>query len=177
MRLTDALGWPCSGYYHFLIAPEYRTYFGIKLCGEYYVMTALPFGWAPACKLFSDTMGEVYRVLRLVGGLSMTYLIDDMLVAAGTHLGRAMVQSRAVAVLLAALGMHWGISKCQFLPQPQAGFLGMRVETDWLDEGGDGQRHCRFVIPPAKRERPIAALDQVRGTIRSGKEERESGKA
>lgn len=44
----------CSGYHHFLLAPEWWTYFGVEILGQYYVVLA--FGWSPACKLFTDVM-------------------------------------------------------------------------------------------------------------------------
>lgn len=46
-----------SGYHHFLLSPQYWTYFGVEILGEYYVFKALVFGWSPACKIFTDIMG------------------------------------------------------------------------------------------------------------------------
>lgn len=45
-----------SGYSHFFLAPDCRTLFGVEILGEYFVYKALPFGWSPACQIFTAIM-------------------------------------------------------------------------------------------------------------------------
>ena len=45
-----------SGYHHFLLHPQYWTYFGVEILGEYFVFRALVFGWSPACQIFTAIM-------------------------------------------------------------------------------------------------------------------------
>lgn len=127
--------------------------------GEYYVFRALVFGWSPACKLFTDVMAELYRVLRLLAASRMTFLIDDQITAGGPDQAAARVRARYTALLPAALKMHLGLGKCQLLPRLKADVLGMTVETDYKD--ADGQAYCRFVLPGKKLAKLQATTAKV----------------
>ena len=54
------------------------TYLAVEIEGNLYAYTHMPFGLAPACKIYTTVVGEVYRPFRLNGQIS-TYLIDDAL--------------------------------------------------------------------------------------------------
>lgn len=103
------------------------TYLGMEWGGRLWVWSHLPFGLAPACRLYTLMKQEVYRPLR-EQGVKMAFLIDDQAgVAAGK--GRAQYQCRTVSMVLAALGFTLSLSKCQLTPKPTVRFLGFIVDA------------------------------------------------
>ena len=98
--LTDAK----SGYRHVPMHRDAWSYLAIEVAGKLYAFTHLPFGLAPACRVYTVIMGEVYKPLRL-RGQNLTYLIDDALFASSSK-EQAMYRCRTLLMLLTALGFH-----------------------------------------------------------------------
>jgi hypothetical protein len=76
-RLRDILGFTkaCyfmsnrdlkSGYYHVLIHPKYRKYFGFKVGDQVFQFNVVFFGFAQACYVFTKIMQEPCFELRSV---------------------------------------------------------------------------------------------------------------
>ena len=129
--LTDAK----SGYHHIRMHQDTWTCLAVEIQGQLYTYTHLPFGLAPACRIYTVTMGEVYRPLRL-HGQNLTYLIDDALFAASTH-EQALFRSKTLLLLLTGLGFHLFWEKCELVPVQQGKFLGLIVDS----------QACRLSIP------------------------------
>ena len=50
-----------SGYHQLPMHPSTFPYLGVRLGGQLFVMTYLPFGVAPACRIYTQVMAAVYR--------------------------------------------------------------------------------------------------------------------
>ena len=114
-----------SGYHHLLVREEQQKYFGFAFQGKVYAFRALCFGIAPACRQFTEVVRVMQRPFRLAG-ISMTALLDDVLLAAPTR-GQAAYRISLLAKLFLAMGWDMGRSKCLLDPQQEALFLGMTV--------------------------------------------------
>lgn len=128
-----------SGYHHQAIDPELWTLLGFCWEGTHYVFTHMPFGVGPACRAYTTIKQELYRVLRTLGNVRMTFLIDDQINAAATK-ELAEFQIYTITLMKWALGFTLSIPKCIFLPTQVAPFLGMVVDVPNL----------RFLLPEAK---------------------------
>lgn len=104
---------------------------------------------------------EVYRVLRLLSGARMLFMIDDKLTACGSDRAMAMARAECTLTLLAALRYYLGLPKCQLLPQYRAPMLGMIVETDFVD--ADGKTYARFLLPEEKLRKLEHTAKEVGG--------------
>jgi hypothetical protein len=49
-----------SGYFHVLIHPKYRTYFGFKVGDAYLHFNGVCFRWAQACYIFTAVMQDLH---------------------------------------------------------------------------------------------------------------------
>jgi hypothetical protein len=62
-----------AGYYHVLIHPRFRTYFGFKVGSAYFHYNAMCFGWSEACYACTLVTQEAARELRIRGILVSSY--------------------------------------------------------------------------------------------------------
>lgn len=96
-----------SGYHHLLVREDQQKYFGFAFQGRVYTFRALCFGVAPACRIFTEVVRAVHRPLRMAG-MSLTALIDDMLLGAPTK-GQALYRISLIIRLKLALGWAMGV--------------------------------------------------------------------
>ncbi|GLC46806.1 hypothetical protein PLESTM_001928300 [Pleodorina starrii] len=116
-----------SGYWQIPMHPDMWTYLGMEWESQIWVWPFLPFGLAPACRIYTVIKQEVYRPIR-ERGVRMSSLIDDQSGAAESE-PKAKFQCRQVVRICAALGFTLSIGKCQFLPRPTVRFLGFIVDA------------------------------------------------
>lgn len=70
-----------SGYFHVLVHPKFRTYFGFQIGDAYLHFNGVCFGWAQAsCYIFTAVMQEVFLEVKARGIPVLSY-IDDGLTA------------------------------------------------------------------------------------------------
>lgn len=65
-----------AGYYHVLINPQYRKYFGLKVEDVYFHYNAMCFGWSEACFVYTLITQEVAKELR-VRSIPVSSYLDD----------------------------------------------------------------------------------------------------
>lgn len=127
-----------SGYHHLPLHPDMWSYVGFFWEGRYYVFTHLPFGVGPACWAYTTAKQELYRVVRELGKVKMSFFIDDQLNVADTWL-KAVLQHATIIRLKAALGFTLSVDKLQD-PSQRLLFLGFVVDL----------LRCCFELPPEK---------------------------
>jgi hypothetical protein len=130
-----------SGYYHVLIQPKFRKYFGIRIGNITIRLNVVFFGYAQACYVFTKIMQEPAFALR-EAGIPVSNYVDDVFTAAPTRLA-CLWQAMFVVLLQAALGGFHGLAKCQIDPVQLIKWLGFML---------DSTRQA-FKVRPAKLEK------------------------
>jgi hypothetical protein len=69
-----------SGYFHVLVHPKFKTYFGFQIGNAYLHFNGVCFEWTHACFIFSTVMQEVFLEVR-ARGIPVSSYIDDGLTA------------------------------------------------------------------------------------------------
>ena len=134
--LNDLRNYACKGWwgtvsdykagYHHLSCPELSTYLGVCWQGTVYVWTCLPFGYAPACRIFTEVTNIMYRPVREVG-VNLTSYIDDRASASPTR--RAAKWDALIQYgVMAACGWFVNLAKSELAPVQLFKFLGMLVD-------------------------------------------------
>lgn len=139
-----------SGYWQLPVHPDMWQYLAVEWQGTLYYWPSLPFGVAPACYIYTSLKRELFRPVRQAG-VRLSFLIDDH-AAAARSLAAAKYQCRTVVMLMAALGFTLSWSKCQFIPQPTAKFLGFIINAP----------RQAFEVPEGKVAAFAALLEQLR---------------
>ena len=130
---------------------EAWTYLAVQIQDKLYAFTHLPFGLAPACKIYTVVMGEVYKPLRS-RGQDLTYLIDDGLFAIASRTReQALYRSGTLLLLLTALGFHLSWAKCELVLVQSGKFLGLIVDSAL----------CKLMVPLDKVERIKACIRKL----------------
>ena len=106
--------------------------------GQLFVLTCLPFGVASACRVYTQVMAAVYRIPRQ-RGQQLSYIIDDALGVAQTHL-QARFQVRTMLMLFTALGLTPSMHKCCVEPLHEVVFRGFQLDS----------RQGRCIVPGEK---------------------------
>jgi hypothetical protein len=116
-----------AGYFHVLIHPEARTYFGFEFEGDYYQYNGMCFGWSEACLVYTVLMQEVAMEVRVRGTPVSSYLDDGFTADERKEVcRRAMI---CIVQLLTLLGACFSLHKCQFEPDQSANWLGFEVDS------------------------------------------------
>ena len=115
-----------SGYHHMALHPSMWNLLGFNWEGKNYVFTHVPFGVGPACRAYTLVKQELYRIVREIGGVDLTFFIDDMFAVARTQ-DLALFQLATILRLLGALGFTISKKKLQ-LPAQKVQFLGMLID-------------------------------------------------
>jgi hypothetical protein len=147
-RLRDILGFTKKGfymanwdlksdYYHVLLHPEDRKYFGIKIGNTVLRLNVVFFGYAQACYVFTKIMQEPAFALR-EAAIPVSNYVDDGFTAAATRLA-CLWQTLFAVLLQASLGGYHGLAKCQIEPV---------LVIKWLDFMLDSTRQCFEVGTP-----------------------------
>jgi hypothetical protein len=116
-----------SGYYHVLIHPKYRKYFGFKVGDQVFQFNVVFFGYAQACYIFTKIMQEPCFELRSAS-IPVSGYVDDGFTAAATRLA-CLWQSLFAVLLQAALGGFHGLAKCQIDPIQEIKWLGFMIDS------------------------------------------------
>ncbi|GAQ91453.1 Reverse transcriptase [Klebsormidium nitens] len=135
-----------AGYYHVLINPAYRKYFGIKIGEVYMHYNAMCFGWSAACFLYTLLTQELSKEIRLRAVPVSSYLDDGL--TGDIDFYRCLWATIFIIKLLTLCGAVLSIPKCNLWPQQEGPWLGFIIETVAQ----------RFAVAPAKMEKLRAAL-------------------
>jgi hypothetical protein len=65
-----------AGYFHVVIHPAFRKYFGFKVGDVYLHYNAMCFGWSEACFIYTMVTQEAARELRMFKVPISSYLDD-----------------------------------------------------------------------------------------------------
>ena len=157
--LTDILDYASKGSwasvsdikagYHALLLPELSPYMGVYWQGTVYVWAVLPFGYGPACRIFTEVTSLMFKPLRLAG-IALTSYIDDRF-SAHPQQSACKLDVLAQFAVMAALGWFVNTEKSVIAPSQQAEFLGLRVD---LERG-------RFVVPEKKLQLILSQLQSA----------------
>jgi hypothetical protein len=116
-----------SGYYHVLLHPDFREYFGIQIGQKVLRLNVVFFGYAQACYVFTKIMQEPCFALR-AAGIPVSNYVDDGFTAAKTRL-TCMWQAILAVLLQASLGGFHGLTKCQIEPVQLIKWLGFMLDS------------------------------------------------
>ena len=130
-----------SGYHHMALHPDMWNLLGFTWEGKNYVFTHVPFGVGPACRAYTTVKAELYRIVRELGGVDLTFFIDDMMAVARDE-KTALFQLATILRLMGALGFTISKKKLQ-LPSQRVQFLGLLI--DLLQQ--------KFWVPEEKLEK------------------------
>jgi hypothetical protein len=115
-----------AGYYHVLIHPRFRTYFGFRIGRAYFHYNAMCFGWSKACFAYTLVTQEAAKELRLRGIPVSSYLDDGL-----TGDKQSFVCLWIIVMIirfLTLLGAVLSFPKCQFWPVQKGDWLGFVVD-------------------------------------------------
>jgi hypothetical protein len=138
-----------AGYFHVLIHPKFRTYFGFKADGVYYHYNAVCFGCSEACLVYTTVMQEVAMEVRIRGTPLSSYLDDGF--TADDSEAQCLRGIVCIVKLVTLLGGTFSFGKCQFIPKQLGGWLGFLVDS----------RMESFTIARSKLEKVAAALREL----------------
>lgn len=116
-----------SGYYHVLLHPKFRKYFGVRIESTVLRLNVVFFGYAQACYVFTKIMQEPCFELR-AANIPVSNYVDDGFTAAATRLA-CLWQAIWAVLLQAALGAHHGLAKCQIEQVLLIKWLGFLVDS------------------------------------------------
>jgi hypothetical protein len=135
-----------SGYFHVLLHPKFRTYFGFQLGDAYLHFNGVCFGWKQACYVFTVVMQEVFLEVR-ARSIPVSSYIDDGLTADELY-ARCLWAIVLIVQLLNYLGAYFGLPKCHFRPTQTGEWFGFEVVS----------REELFRVSDKKMEKVRAAL-------------------
>lgn len=116
-----------SGYYHVLLHPNFRKYFGIQIGQTVLRLNVVFFGYAQAYYVFTKIMQEPCFALR-AGGIPVSNYVNDGFTAAETRL-TCLWQAILAVLLQAFLGGFHGLAKCQIEPVQLIKWLGFMLDS------------------------------------------------
>lgn len=116
-----------SGYFHVLVHPDFRQYFGFKVGEVYFHYRVVSFGFAQACYFFTLILQEPLLVLR-EHSVPVSGYIDDGFSADESKAKCIWVLVRILR-LFTHLGAHFSLPKCQLEPLQVAAWLGFVVDS------------------------------------------------
>jgi hypothetical protein len=117
-----------AGYYHVMIHPRFRTYFGFKIGTTYFHYNAMCFGWSEACFAYTLVTQEAARELRLRQIPVSSYLDDGL---TGHHQYVVCLWIIIMIIrFLTLLGAVFSLNKCHFWPSQEGDWLGFVVDTN-----------------------------------------------
>lgn len=127
-----------SGYYHVLLHPKYRKYFGFKVDNQVFQFNVVFFEYARASYIFTKIMQESCLKLR-AASIPVSGYVDDGFTAAATPLA-CLWQALFAGFTQAALGGFHGLAKCQIDPVLEIKWLGFMIDSVFE----------RFLVGPSK---------------------------
>jgi hypothetical protein len=140
-----------AGYYHLLIHPRFRTYFGFRIGQSYFHYNAMCFGWSEACYAYTVVTQEAAKELR-VRGIPVSSYLDDGFTGVESYLA-CLSTIIMIVRYLTLLGAVFSLAKCQFWPIQNGGWLGFVVDTVAQ----------QFRVSDGKMEKVRATLNELLG--------------
>jgi hypothetical protein len=67
-----------SSYFHVLVHPRFRTYFGFQIGDAFLHFNGMCFGWSQACFIFAVVMQEVFLEVRAKSIPISSYIVDGI---------------------------------------------------------------------------------------------------
>ncbi|GAQ86252.1 DNA/RNA polymerase superfamily protein with reverse transcriptase domain [Klebsormidium nitens] len=113
-----------AGYYHVLIHPAYRKYFGIKVGEVYMHYNVMCFGWSEACYLYTLLTQEAAKELRIRSVPVSSYLDDGL--TGSADFWRAVWETVFGVKVLTLLGAVFSIPNRPF-------FAAIQGKLSWDD--------------------------------------------
>jgi hypothetical protein len=138
-----------AGYYHVLIHPRFRTYFGFRIGKAYFHYNALCFGWSEACYAYTLVTQEAARELRLREIPVSSYLDDGF--TGDEKMLRCLWIIIMVIRFLTLLGAVFSLQKCKFWPSQEGDWLGFVVDSTAQE----------FRVSETKQEKVRATLKEL----------------
>lgn len=147
-----------SGYDHFFLSEDSKTFFGFEWSNWYFVSASIPFGWKLSAYIYHSNGSVVSHSLRSAG-IPCSLYIDDRhigqlrrphtLFSSETPDGKSLANSAlflACSTLL-SLGYTMSLSKSTLIPSQQIPYLGFLVDS------------CKqaFTLLPHKKEKVYIA--------------------
>jgi hypothetical protein len=111
-----------SGYFHVVIYPRFRTYFGFQVGDAFLHFNGVCFGWAQACYIFTMVMQEIFLEVR-ERSIPVSSYIDNG-ITANPRRKRCLWSVVLIVKLLNLLGAYFGLPKCHFWPSQEGEWLG-----------------------------------------------------
>jgi hypothetical protein len=154
-----------SGYFHVLIHPQYRTYFGFKFGGAYFHFNGVCFGWKQACYVFTVVMQEVFLEVR-ARAIPVSAYIDDV-ITADPRYEKCLWSVVRIVKLLDLLGAFLGLPKCRFRPSQEGEWLGFEFRPERRNSGSQkmGKVHKVLAQLIATQEVSARQLAAVAGKL------------
>lgn len=115
-----------DAYFLLPIHPKYKKYFKFVLENQRYQFNCLPFGLNIAPYIFTKTMKQVAKYLRLKNILLVVYL-DDILIIARNKL-ECETNTKLTVDLLTNLGFIINAGKSQLIPSQEITYLGFTYD-------------------------------------------------
>jgi hypothetical protein len=138
-----------AGYYHVLIHPRFRTYFGFRIGKAFFHYNALCFGWSEACYAYTLVTQEAAGELR-PRGIPISSYLDDVFTGDERKV-RCLWIIIMVIRFLTLLGAVFSLQKCQFWPTQKGDWLGFVVDSTAQE----------FRVSEAKQEKVRATLIEL----------------
>jgi hypothetical protein len=156
-----------SGYYHVLLHPDFRKYFGIQIGQTVLRLNVVFFGYAHACYVFTKIMQEPCFALR-AAGIPVSNYVDDGFTAAETRL-TCLWQAVLAVLLQASLGGFHGLAKCQIEPVQLIKWLGFMLDLvrERFEVGAQKLDKLKDFLRSILSKKAVSARDlaQVAGKI------------
>lgn len=141
-----------SGYHHWPVADDSRTYLGFQWRGVYYEWCVMPFGWSPACAIYNTASTVVAAFLRRSGVHTMVYLDDFGFGQPGDKQQEALYRTLwLIMAVMYLAGYVVSLTKSQLIPRRIAVMLGFGVDTVAQ----------RFFVPQDKLARIMELLKEA----------------
>jgi hypothetical protein len=156
-----------SGYYHVLLHPKYRKYFGIQIGQTVLCLNVVFFGYAQACYVFTKIMQEPCFSLW-EAAIPVSNYVDDNYMAATSKLA-CLWQALLAVLLQSALGGFHGLAKCQIEPVLIIKWLGFMIDSvhERFKVGTPKLDKLKFCLSETLAKQTVSARDlaQIAGKI------------
>jgi hypothetical protein len=156
-----------AGYYHVLIHPRFRKYFGFRVGDLVFQFNIVFFGFAEACYVFTKIVQEPALELR-AAGIPVSSYVDDGFTSAEQKL-KCLRQALLAIVQQAILGAFHGLPKCQIEPLHWLKWLGFMLDSTKqnFEVGGSKMEKVKKTLRSVLAKSKVTARDlaQAAGKI------------
>ena len=135
--------------YHHLACPDLSQYLGICWQGTVYVWTCIPFGYAPACRIFTEVTNIMYRPVR-EAGVNLTSYIDDRASVSST---RTLAKWDALIQFGVMAMCGWFVNFVKSAIDPVQLFRFLGLDTDLVE--------AQFRVPEERMKLMLLQIDRA----------------